>query len=491
MLKLSKKVMFNLVLTSVILGTFAYGHATGITGDLNSDGIIDSTDAALMQRYILGNSDKEDINIENADINGDGNVSSIDYSLLKRYILGVIDNFDEYNESEEDESNTEDEIMINYDSLYVQNLPDYPVKIVNTNSELVEAIGSYDQYSFRGAPDIGLYVNRYSDEFFEDNSLIYVAQEKNSTYEQDTPKSIEIRDEICTVNIHRFKSKSSLSSRTDHKVFLLPISGKLNNISEAKLNIITEEEVESSHELFKTQTAVDEYPTIQNINTNAELLELFKENKSEDINEALDKYTDAYFENNGLIFIALEETSGSIWHEMDKVTFKNDECIVNLKRFTPFKGTTDMAHWALLVTVPKGIADETQEINLNIIERQDLIKDYEISMGGSGGSYSSNIERIYSRLGYTDEFFEENGMIVVSYQFGEGGNSVGLNGAAIKGDSFVISTSVNNPSFVGPPVMEYFYIYITVDKDALDSTSNLMLGPLDDKNIREIPLFIE
>ncbi|MDQ2085531.1 dockerin type I repeat-containing protein [Herbivorax sp. ANBcel31] len=64
-------------------------------GDLNRDGVIDSTDYILLRRYILKTIDDSDIHFINhvADLNGDGEINSTDAVLLRRYILGQINTF--------------------------------------------------------------------------------------------------------------------------------------------------------------------------------------------------------------------------------------------------------------------------------------------------------------------------------------------------------------------------------------------------------------
>ncbi|NLD48759.1 MAG: carbohydrate-binding protein [Clostridiaceae bacterium] len=66
-----------------------------IYGDLNGSGKVDSTDYAIMKRFLLGiitslpapNGEKA------ADVNGDGRINSTDYAFIKRFILGIIDIF--------------------------------------------------------------------------------------------------------------------------------------------------------------------------------------------------------------------------------------------------------------------------------------------------------------------------------------------------------------------------------------------------------------
>ncbi|MDQ2087460.1 cellulase family glycosylhydrolase [Herbivorax sp. ANBcel31] len=61
-------------------------------GDINGDGVIDTTDYTLMSRYILELTDSLP-NMEAADLNGDGRIDSTDATLLQRYILEIITDF--------------------------------------------------------------------------------------------------------------------------------------------------------------------------------------------------------------------------------------------------------------------------------------------------------------------------------------------------------------------------------------------------------------
>ncbi|TYQ14895.1 UNVERIFIED_CONTAM: alpha-tubulin suppressor-like RCC1 family protein [Acetivibrio alkalicellulosi] len=66
-----------------------------IYGDLNGDGVVNSTDITLARRYLLEIiSDFPSPNgLKAADVNGDGQINSTDYALLRRYILEIIDIF--------------------------------------------------------------------------------------------------------------------------------------------------------------------------------------------------------------------------------------------------------------------------------------------------------------------------------------------------------------------------------------------------------------
>jgi mannan endo-1,4-beta-mannosidase len=61
-------------------------------GDLNGDKLINSTDYAVLKRYILGTVELS-VPQFNGDLNGDGEVNSTDYAIMKKYLLGLITDF--------------------------------------------------------------------------------------------------------------------------------------------------------------------------------------------------------------------------------------------------------------------------------------------------------------------------------------------------------------------------------------------------------------
>ncbi|TYQ16920.1 UNVERIFIED_CONTAM: dockerin type I repeat protein [Acetivibrio alkalicellulosi] len=70
-------------------------HISPILGDLNGDGVINSTDYVLLRRYVLEIID--DIPVGNvyhvADLNNDGKIDSTDCVILRKYILKIISSF--------------------------------------------------------------------------------------------------------------------------------------------------------------------------------------------------------------------------------------------------------------------------------------------------------------------------------------------------------------------------------------------------------------
>jgi len=64
-----------------------------IYGDVNGDGIINSTDAAIVYRSVNGRYTLTDSQKLSADVNGDGAVNSTDAALIYRYTNGKMSKF--------------------------------------------------------------------------------------------------------------------------------------------------------------------------------------------------------------------------------------------------------------------------------------------------------------------------------------------------------------------------------------------------------------
>ena len=76
--------------------------------------------------------------------------------------------------------------------------------------------------------------------------------------------------------------------------------------------------------------------------------------------DACDKYDDTYFERQNLVLIVLEESSGSIRHEITDVRNRWDEkgaslgWDITINRNVPEEGTDDMAEWHLFLEIQMG-----------------------------------------------------------------------------------------------------------------------------------------
>lgn len=70
--------------------------------------------------------------------------------------------------------------------------------------------------------------------------------------------------------------------------------------------------------------------------------------------EACSKYDDAFFQDNYLIFISLEEPSGSIGHQVtDVYRHPTDGICICIDRIVPEVGTADMAQWHIVVELER------------------------------------------------------------------------------------------------------------------------------------------
>ena len=82
--------------------TYAYGDYFGglvlnvpdaILGDVNGDGLVDTTDAKLVMQYDLALIDDSGLDLSVADVNGDGKVDTTDAKLIMQLDLGLIPDF--------------------------------------------------------------------------------------------------------------------------------------------------------------------------------------------------------------------------------------------------------------------------------------------------------------------------------------------------------------------------------------------------------------
>lgn len=93
--KISNNFGENDKISAYVRGTLNYGVEPVVTGfikgDLNGNGKVDSTDYAILRRFLLGiiSEDSEEF-LKAADLNEDGKINSTDYTLMKRVLLGLV-----------------------------------------------------------------------------------------------------------------------------------------------------------------------------------------------------------------------------------------------------------------------------------------------------------------------------------------------------------------------------------------------------------------
>lgn len=76
--------------------------------------------------------------------------------------------------------------------------------------------------------------------------------------------------------------------------------------------------------------------------------------------DACDDYDEAYFRNNYLVLVLLEEGSGSVRHEVDSIKQIGEKKIsISIHRDVPEFGTADMAQWHIFVELNREVEIET------------------------------------------------------------------------------------------------------------------------------------
>ncbi|MBQ1521009.1 MAG: hypothetical protein IIZ56_05980 [Clostridia bacterium] len=103
------------------------------------------------------------------------------------------------------------------------------------------------------------------------------------------------------------------------------------------------------------------YPVVTVVSSKAALDAYFEENRglyelsrgeqagsASGFAGAIKKYDDDWFASHQLVIVLLEESSGSIRHEVESVTAGDSPSIV-IRRLVPEVGTCDMAEWHILI----------------------------------------------------------------------------------------------------------------------------------------------
>lgn len=77
--------------------------------------------------------------------------------------------------------------------------------------------------------------------------------------------------------------------------------------------------------------------------------------------DACDRYDDAFFESKYLVFVLLEEGSGSIRHEVQSVELiEGKQLAVSINTIVPEIGTDDMAQWHIILELDRSAEADTE-----------------------------------------------------------------------------------------------------------------------------------
>ena len=114
------------------------------------------------------------------------------------------------------------------------------------------------------------------------------------------------------------------------------------------------------------------YPQIAKINSAGELKDYYESNKgiyqfqqgyyseasmADDVFENDGRYGEAFFAQSLLLFVILQEGSGSIRHRVEPARLENGLLAVRITRIIPEVGTADMAQWHIVMALDRTFAD--------------------------------------------------------------------------------------------------------------------------------------
>ena len=114
------------------------------------------------------------------------------------------------------------------------------------------------------------------------------------------------------------------------------------------------------------------YPKAAAIKSVSELHEYFDNNKdtyqfhvgyygeanmADEVFSAKPRFDDGFFREKFLLFVILEEGSGSVRHRVEAALPENGLLSVNIDRIIPEIGTADMSWWHIVLELEKTLAD--------------------------------------------------------------------------------------------------------------------------------------
>ena len=103
--------------------------------------------------------------------------------------------------------------------------------------------------------------------------------------------------------------------------------------------------------------------------------------------EACEKYDRTYFEEQLLIMLLLEEGSGSIRHEVERIGVDGENTVIEIKSIVPEACTCDMAYWHILIEPETGM---------------DIANDDDVVVFLDGRNATEKLTVIYYEKGYAN-----------------------------------------------------------------------------------------
>ena len=201
--------------------------------------------------------------------------------------------------------------------------------------------------------------------------LLPAGKLKNETY------NLTDLFDVSSPGTYRFKTDCYVPDKAEKSTKCeLVAEFTVGNVDDAGAGKVAGTEVEWAAQYIRTNGYSEGvlYPSVRIIDSLQELKEYYntwhevfdlerKEKVYSDTTigflDACDHYDEAFFEKNYLIFVLLEEGSGSIRHEVRCVEQTEDKKIsISIDRKVPEVGTDDMAEWHIILELSRDVLVE-------------------------------------------------------------------------------------------------------------------------------------
>ena len=195
------------------------------------------------------------------------------------------------------------------------------------------------------------------------NALAYVlspGQTREETYH------VSSLFDVSKAGTYRFRSEISIGDKDHQAVWAEFTLGKESDGKETK----AQKPIEYGVQYIRTDGSEEAFPKVRILRSAEELNRYYEANRDtyylerreETVGflDACDQYDAAYFEKGYLVFVLLEEGSGSVRHEVSDVRVSSDgELAVYIKTITPEVGTCDMAQWHIILELSRDVMAES------------------------------------------------------------------------------------------------------------------------------------
>lgn len=204
----------------------------------------------------------------------------------------------------------------------------------------------------------------------DDLTFIALAYELSPLQTRKETYHVSRMFDVSKAGTYRFRSDFSIDDQNYQVVWA---EFTLNSDTDDS-QIKNQESVEYGVQYIRTDGGLEgvDYPSVVIIRSLDELNYYYEANKNTfDLDrkdtvysdttigflDACDKYDAAYFEKGYLVFVLLEEGSGSIRHEVTGSTISSDGNLeIYIRPSTPEAGTCDMAQWHIILEMSNAVA---------------------------------------------------------------------------------------------------------------------------------------